>query len=260
MYRLILLSLVILLSNELSAQRIKDVFPLNREFKRGGLFIEPQATISFGNKDENDFQSSDSLYKYTEEGRGKFGYGLEVGWFHSYKNPMLIHYIEFAAAYRFLQGEARHEGTLNHLGGMHSFESKNNFKNQYLTASFRATNATQLGDFTYLSTSLGLNYNYLLSSKYDREIAHPAFEEKFHDEHSLQLHLKIGVGFRLSRQLVAVPSIETPLLSLLPTDNFNPALPFYHTKYHPVYIGIKFMFLRDDPLNCNAPTYNGPLN
>lgn len=239
------------------AQLDKDIFPLNREFKRGGFYIAPQATVSIGNKEENTYQNQDSSYHYKVTGRGKWGYGLEVGWFHSFKKARLIHYLDAGIAYRLFKGAAEHSGELTSLNGQQFFESENEFSNQYLVASIRATNATQLGKWTFLSTSLGLNYNYLLADDYERGNDYPR-DETFLDDQSLQLHLQVGIGMRLSRQLIGIPYVETPLLTALPSDDINPAFPFFSAHYQPIIIGIKFLFLREDPMNCNAPTFDGP--
>lgn len=254
-FLLLSLSLFVLASN---AQLNKDIFPLNREFKSGGFYLAPQATVSIGNFEEGQYQNQDTTYNYEVTGRGKWGYGLELGWFHSFKNSRFIHYLDAGVAYRLFKGAAEHEGELSTLNGQRLYQSDNEFSNQYLVASLRASNATQLGKLTYLSTALGLNYNYLIADDYQRETTYPAFEEEFLADQSLQLHLQMGIGMRMSRQLIAIPYIESPLLTVIPTDDINPAFPFFSARYQPFIIGIKFLFLREDPMNCNAPVFDGP--
>lgn len=236
----------------------KDIFPLNREFKRGGLYIAPHATYTLGNNNEDTYTNLDTTYDYSIDGKGKFGYGLEVGWFHSFKNARLIHYLEAGVAYRVFKGKAEHSGELTTLSDRQPFESENEFSNQYLVASFRASNATQLGRMTYLSTALGLNYNYLLADDYEKSSPYPHFEEEFQADQSLQLHLQIGIGMRLSRMLIAIPYIESPLLTAIPEGDIKPSFTYFSTDYQPFIIGIKFLLLREDPENCNAPTFDGP--
>ncbi|MEX2380579.1 MAG: hypothetical protein WD530_07530, partial [Vicingaceae bacterium] len=105
----------------------KDIFPLNREFKRGGLYIAPHATFTLGDKNEDTYRHLDSTYDFSIDGKGKFGYGLEVGWFHSFKNARLIHYLEAGVAYRVFKGKAEHSGELTTLSGQQAFESENEF-------------------------------------------------------------------------------------------------------------------------------------
>tara|TARA_R110002096_G_scaffold109056_7_gene238638 strand:+ start:1675 stop:2457 length:783 start_codon:yes stop_codon:yes gene_type:complete len=257
MYKTPLFFLLLIFSSLTYAQLNKDVFPLNRGFKRGGLYISPQLTTSIGSKSDGNYSVVDTNYAYTVDGKGKLAYGLEVGWFHSFKNPLLIHYLEAGLSYRLFKGEATHDGTLSNPLGSRNFLSDNNFSNQYIVASLRAVNAKQLGKWTFLSTALGVNFNYELGNSYERSAPYPLPEEEFLGQNSLQVHLQLGIGFRVSRQLIIMPTIESPLITAYPTDDINPAFPFFSTNYQPIIIGLKFFFLREDPENCNAPTYKG---
>jgi len=239
------------------AQLSKDVFPLTREFKKGGFYVAPLATVSIGNKEEGSYSVVDTTYNYEVIGRGKWGYGVEVGWYHSFKEPYFIHYLEADISYRVFKGAADHQGTLSSPLGSKFYQSDNMFSNQHLSAAVRAVNAKQLGKKSFLSTALGVNFNYQLAESYDRSDFYPLDNETFLNKTSLQLHLQVGVGFRVSRQLILMPTVETPLLTGLPTGNLNPAFPFFNAHYQPIIIGLRFMFIREDPMNCNAPVYQG---
>jgi hypothetical protein len=237
---------------------LRDVFPLNREFKRGGFYISPLATVSIGNKETGQYSLADTSYAYEVIGRGKWGYGLELGWFHSFENPRLIHYLEGAISYRMFQGHAEHEGTLDKGLSTTNFSSENDYKVQLATAVVRAVNAKQLGKFSFLHNALGINFNYRFSDSYERSSTYPyQEEERFMKQSVLQLHYQLGVGFRLNRTMIVMPTIETPLITAYPSEDINPAFPFFSVKYHPLIIGVRFMFLREDPMNCNAPVYEG---
>ncbi|MEQ8625446.1 MAG: hypothetical protein RJQ00_03420 [Vicingaceae bacterium] len=242
------------------AQLAKDVFPLTREFKKGGFYIAPLATVSIGNKEEDFYSDVDTTYSYEVIGRGKWGYGIELGWYHSFKEPYFIHYLEAGVSYRVFRGAAEHEGTLDNQLTSSFYKSDNTFSSQHLSAAIRAVNAKQLGKKSFLSTALGVNFNYEIAESYDRSDFYPLDDEAFLNETSLQLHLQMGVGFRVSRQLILMPTIETPLITALPFDNLNPAFPFFSANYQPIIIGLRFMFIREDPMNCNAPVYDGIMN
>ncbi len=98
-----------------------------------------------------------------------------------------------------------------------------------------------------------MNYNYSFSQSFERENNYPNGYETFLDKSNLQAHIQLGYGFRLNKQLLMIPTLETPIVSVLPTDNLNPAFPFFSANYHPLIIGLKFMLIRKDPVNCNAP-------
>jgi len=249
--------LLIIFSTGSFAQMTKDIFPLTREFKKGGFYVAPLATISIGNKAEDFYSTEDTNYTYEVIGRGKWGYGVELGWYHSFKEPYFIHYLEAGISYRVFRGAAEHEGTLDNQLTKTTYKSDNTFSNQYISAAIRAVNAKQLGEKSFLSTALGLNYNYQIAENYERSDFYPLDDEEFLKESSLQLHLQMGVGFRVSRQLILMPTIETPLITALPFDNLNPAFPFFNASYQPIIIGLRFIFIREDPMNCNAPVYEG---
>lgn len=242
------------------AQLSKDVFPLTREFKKGGFYIAPLATVSIGNKEEGKYSIVDTSYNYEVIGRGKWGYGIELGWYHSFKESYFIHYLEAGVSYRVFKGAAEHEGTLSTPQRSTLYKSDNTFSNQHLSAAVRAVNTKQLGKKSFLSTALGLNFNYQFAESYDRSEFYPLNNEEFLNTTSLQLHLQVGLGFRVNRQLILMPTIETPLLTGLPTGNLNPAFPFFNAHYQPIIIGLRFMFIREDPMNCNAPVYQGIPN
>lgn len=252
--------LLISITFSLKAQMNRDEFPLTREFKKGGFYVSPLATFSFGSKKTGSYSIADTTYDYEVAGRGKLAYGIELGWFHSFKQPRLIHLIEAGLSYRVFKGEAEHEGTLSNPIGTELFKSDNTFSNQYIVASVRAVNTKQWGKKSFLYTSLGANFNYEIANSYDRSSVYPLSDEEFLNETSLQIHLQVGVGFRISRQMIIMPTIETPLLTILPTDGINPAFPFFSTNYQPIIIGLRFMFIREDPMNCNAPVFQGLPN
>ena len=239
----------------------RDVFPLSREFKKGGFFVAPQLTYSLGGKNEGNFNFADSSYQFETNGSGKISFGLEAGWFHSFKRKQFIQLIEGAVAYRIFKGSAEHDGKLSYPDGEQLFESDNEFDAQLIVASFRAKNIQPIGKHSFLSIGAGVNYNYLLSSDLDRSRPYPSADrEKSLSSSTLQAHLQIGIGFRLSRKLLLIPTLESPFLRLDDLNEFKPAFPFFSTDFHPLIFSLRFQFLREDPEHCNAPTYEGPLN
>ncbi len=241
------------------AQMAKDVFPLSRQYKKSGFYISPLATISFGNNKEGVFnQAADTSYEYEVTGRGKWAYGLELGWFQTFDNALLFDFIEGGIGYRLFQGAAEHEGELKVLNNaIANVKSDNEFKAHTLVATLRAVKARQLGKKSFFTYALGANFNYLFSKSYDRGESYPNSYETFLNESSLQIHVQVGVGFKVSDKLLLIPTLETPLVTAYPTDQLNPAFPFFEANYHPLIIGLKFMFLREDPVNCNAPVFEG---
>lgn len=250
--------LFLVMSISVHAQLTKDVFPLNRQYKKSGFYVAPLATISFGNSKEDVFSYADTSYEYKVTGRGKWGYGIELGWFQTFDNALLFDFVEGGLGYRLFQGAAEHEGELKVSNStIANIKSDNEFKAHTLNAVLRAVKARQIGKHSFLTYALGANFNYLIAKSYDRENSYPNSYESFLNESSLQLHFQLGVGFRLTDKLLMIPTLETPLVTAYPTGKLNPAFPFFEANYHPLIIGLKFMFLREDPVNCNAPQLPG---
>ena len=251
--RLLISCFCLFLSFSSVAQLQKDILPLNREFKRGGFFISPEATISIGNKVGNEINFSDSSYSYEDIGRGIWRYGISLGWFHSFKRKQPIQFLEGSISYRVFKGETEHSGVLTESNTTSNFFSENIYSNQYINLGLRAKSFKQLGTFTFLTFGLGLNYYQEIANDYSRSSSYPQIEEEFASEGNFQIHFQVGVGFKLTDKLILIPTIETPLLTLIPSDQLNPAWPFFNANYQPFVIGFQLMFLREDPLNCNAP-------
>ena len=250
-----LVAVLIFIGFSAFSQFNRDIFPLNRQYKKSGFYISPLATISFGNKETGQINLVDTTYKYEVIGRGKWGYGVEAGWYQTFDNLMFITFIEGGLSYRMFQGAAEYQGDwfVNETN-VASIKSDNTFKIQTAVATIRAVNVKELENKSFFTFALGVNYNYIISSSYKRSAAYPSAAEKFLKSSSLQAHFQIGYGFKVSDKLLLIPTLETPLITGLPTDDINPAFPFFSAKYHPLIIGLRFMFLREDPENCNSPT------
>lgn len=253
--------LILLISSSTFAQLSRDIFPLNREFKNGGFYLSPLLTYSYGPSTKNEQRFNDTLYQYELSELGKLGYGLELGWFQSFENPILVHYVEGGLSYRRFSGTVEHKGelTLPDFTQL-NYYSKNEFTIQTVSASFRAVHAKQLGQLSFLNLALGANVNYLLSKNYSRKGEYPTdpTQEKFPSDLHAQLHFQVGVGLRLTEKIILVPHLEIPLVNVYPTDDLFPPFTFFDADTFPLIVGFKLMFLRKDPFNCNAPIYNGP--
>jgi len=245
--------------NSLKAQLNKNLFPLDRDYANSSFYISPALTHSFVFETTNgDFQSNDSLYSYSEEGKGRLAYGIEIGLYQAFERPNLFHYFEGGLAYREFRGEANHEGVLQlATSPLRNLSSENTFKNRYLSATLRGVRADQIGKFTFLHSAIGFNANYLLTAEQERSNAYPNGFETFDRELNLQAHFQIGLGIRLTELVVFIPNVEIPFQNLLDFEPLEARIPAFSSKYQPVLFNFKLLFLRKNLENCNAPTYDG---
>lgn len=251
--KLFLCLIFVLFVQFVNGQMIKDVFPLSREFRKGGLYVAPLGTYSIGNKIEGVISDTAFNYDYETQGKGKFGYGIEVGWFHTFKGYQVGDFFEGGISYRRFAGEADHSGLLRNDTAFAEIRSANKLTTQFVTASFRAVDVINLEPGKFFTWGLGLNYNYLFSSNYQRGSDYPNSFERFQSQSSVQGHVQIGFGVKVAKKVLLMPTLETPLFTVYPTGDFNPAFTFFSAKYQPIIVGLRFMFLREDPVNCNAP-------
>jgi len=236
------------------------VFPLDRELRNGGFMLAPGLTYTFAPKISGTSIETDSLnVSYEANASGKFGGFIHAGWFHSFEDPSIIHFIDFGVSYKLFRGETAEKNTIR--TGLDSMSIENNvysYSDHNLGLYFNATHATHLGLNTFLSNSLGVNADYIFIKDKTYSGDSPAANPFTPDDLTVQLHYKFGIGFRAFKKLLIVPSIETPILTLFPFDNGKSTLNYFNNNYRPILVSIQFYFLRDDPVNCASPTYNGP--
>ncbi len=257
---LLLISILICVSTQAQMRKNRgDVFPLDRELRKGGLLIAPGLTYTLaGSKTDNSFSIEDTTYNYQAAPKGKLGFMLHLGWFHSFENPRLIDYIDFGLSYKYFTGEEQYKGSNNSIPFSEVYyESQNTFKDHNLGVFFNATNTYNYTPNAFISNSLGVNFDYTFIKNRDRSTAYPIYQETFQNPSTAQLHYKIGFGFRVAKKLLVVPSIETPILSVYKFDNGKSTLQYFSSRYRPILFTLQFYFLRDKGVDCNAPTYNG---
>lgn len=122
---------------------------------------------------------------------------------------------------------------------------------QHVSALFRAIRASQLGKFTFLTYGPGLNFDYHL--KDNREINLVGFENSNQD-YKLQAHFQLGIGIRMTEQVIFLPQIEIPLMEAYPSGKWQAAHNFAENQLYPLLFQFKIILLRKDLMNCNAPT------
>lgn len=231
-------------------------FPLDRQFKKWGFYVAPELNYLITSaKTNHKLSDITGNYNFETEGSGKIGYGIELGGYYSFSNLVFIDYIEAGIGYRKFNGESIHKGLLNNTT---KYYSENTLDVPLMEASVRITNVRQLGKHSFLTNSFGLNLNYFFSEKYIRSSRYPMRFENFIDNPNFQIHYQIGIGLRMTKKLLMIPSIETPIFDIIPYDGLKTGFQFFSHDYQPLIFKIRFMFLQDDPVNCNAPRFDGP--
>jgi len=244
----------------IDAQVNRKTFPLSREFKKSGFSISPLATISFGNKSDLKLFANAAGFKWEhiEVGRGTWNGGVELGWFKTVEGYQIGDYFETAISYRRFSGVHYLEETNinvpsgSTLAGFKEYE--NSWRFETITVAVRIIDIALQKPSSFLTWGVGVNYDYLLANRFNSDWPQGFSNEKPMDNmHAVKVHLQVGYGFKMTKHLFLIPTVETPLLTVLPSSSLNPAIQFLDVQYQPLVIGFKFMFLRKDPVNCNTP-------
>lgn len=241
------------------AQVNRKTFPLSREYKKSGFSVAPLATVSFGNSSTTKrVLDNGREVAYEEVGRGTWNAGLELGWYKTFEGYKVGDYFEAAVSYRRFSGVHYLEfDTLTPLATVNSpIDFENSFEIQKFSIALRAIDIAWQKPKSFLTWGFGVNYDYLFSSTYENEFP-VGFESvsQFEDRHAVQVHFQLGYGFTVAKNIRFIPTLETPIVGFLP-ESPNPGLRFFDVHYQPLVIGLKLMFLRKDPVNCNAPKLN----
>jgi hypothetical protein len=233
----------------------KDQFPLSREFKNSFIYVAPGLTYTIPIAEgELLFNVIDTnINHYTRPQEGVISYAFEIGWYHTFERPRFFHYLDAGIAYRKFIGNSEFELEKTWDGGQLSQTADGRYDVAQITGVFRLIRSQQLGKFTFLTFGPGINFDYQLS---DNSSNSPFLENYLDDANRGHLHLQVGLGLRLTEKLIFQPQIELPILEFYTLGDLVPEHEFYNSKHYPILLSFRFMFLRKDLMNCNAPTLN----
>lgn len=235
-----------------------NIFPKYGNYKNKGWVFNPGMTYmmpTFKNPDQTLWVASDSSYNVDYSGTGNVGVMLEIGRFISIENSRIISYIDFAVGAKMLNGKESFEATLNSDTESNEVFGSGSFSQTYITASFNATNTFVLSDELAVHNSLGLNLDYDFASVYDYNDGGLGMGLSTPSDLLLQFHYKLGFGFKASKNLFIIPSVETPLVTLIEYDDLKSTTKIFNSRYRPLLFRVTFMLL-DQKADRKCPTKN----
>ncbi len=254
MNRLFALAFGLLVVASLSAQGIygrkrPEIFPTDGKMRRGGFYFAPGITYTlprFKDKEENVFRIADTSYTALFQPKGKVGFYLEAGWFHATNDPVILDYWDFGLAYKQLKGAEQFTGTVLRGDSIGHFAGEGAFNDQHLTLHANANKLFQVRDYQFIQFSLGANLDWRFGTAHDYTADFTALNRwVFPPAFTGQVHAKLGYGFKLTQQLMVIPAIETPIFSIQPNDDGNLGrLQWFSSKYRPLILSVRFLFLR----------------
>lgn len=224
-----------------------EIIPTDGKMRRGGLYVAPGITYTltrFKDEEETVFDSGDSSYTATYDPGGRIGLYLEAGWFHASRDPWIVDYWDFGLAYKQLKGTENSTGLLVRGDSSAALAGAGSFNAQYLTAHVNANKFIQTGDYQFVQLSLGANADYSIGSAHDHTGDPVIDQHVFPPDLIAQVHVKAGYGFKVSRRLLLIPAIETPVFSVVPEDQGLGQLQWFSSLYRPLIFSVRFLFLR----------------
>jgi len=256
-----LILLATLATAELCAQpmsrRRPDIIPLDGKAKRIGWFVGPGITYTlprFKNEEEEVFRNDSLRYMATYDPNGKLGLYLEAGATWYTRDPVIIDYFDLGVAYKNFRGAESYTGTLLRGDTMAPLAGEGYFAERLLTVAFNANKFFPTGDYQFVQLSLGANADLRLGSEYSHTGDPFLNRHAFPPDLIVQGHVKLGYGFKVTGRMLVIPALETPVFSVLPTDQGFGKLQWFSSTYRPLILSVRFLFLRArNGFDCPPP-------
>lgn len=236
-----------------SGRQHRPLYQIGNRFHNGGWHFAPGITRTF----PADAQRSDqrlmnidgqpsTVYTGDFEAAGRLGLYLEVGKQYFFNEPLLFHYIDFGLHFKQLRGAERFTGEIAAEGSMLAVENNGTFNDGFLGLYFNANHIVQLTDRSFLQFGIGLNADYRLLERRTFEGVAEPFIQEFADPFQGQLHLRAGFGIRPEMGILIIPTLETPILNIVPLYDGKSTLPYFSSRYRPVILSVRILFFGEN--------------
>ena len=252
MIRSLLFLLALLVAAPFHAQSLmgrkkKDIIPLDGQAKRIGWFVAPGLTYTLprsNNAEEEVFRSGDTSYTATYDPDGRLGLYLEAGLTWYTRDPVVVDYFDAGFAYKNLRGSESFSSLLQRGDSAAELLGEGDFAERLLTFNVNANKFIQTRNYQFVQLSLGANVDYRIGSAYEHSGDPLLNEHAFPPDLIGQAHFKVGYGFKLTGHLILIPTLETPVFSVVPTDQGFGQLQWFSSTYRPIILSVRFLFLR----------------
>lgn len=198
-----------------------------------GWFVNPGLTYMMGNS------ANDNTDAYNLTPSGLPGYYVEAGMEHLFKKAnKIVHYFDWGIG-------------VKHFGGQEAYNPNSgekvrgnfNFGNAFGRADIH--NVWQLTKWNFIDQSIGFNFDYrIYGGKEDTDYT-GSTGLAYTDMPKMvgQFHYSIGWGLKVRDGFFIVPTFQTPILTLLPFNDFNPGHTWFQSRYQPMIFTVKFAWL-----------------
>lgn len=239
----------------------KPLFPVDdTNYKLSGWLVGAGVTYTFSlpSVTEQAYQlGNDSILTANFDASGNPGFLVEVGRF-TMTYSKIVPYIDYGFLFKLIRGTEDYSGYLSEADNQNSTlisQSTASFSNYYVSAFFNANNTIRVSEFGFIQNSLGLNLDYRVIETVKGTAPSFPTSQTTSEVFLVQLHYKLGYGFRLDKKHYLTFTLETPILTAYPWDSGKSTIAFFDSRYRPVLFSVRLMFLNANSRpNCNKPT------
>lgn len=236
----------------------RDVFPSHGDFQRQGWIISPMLTYTLGPVKEASqrlFAPNDQVFDIDYRASGRMGVGIEVGRFYLIDASPVIHSVELSLGLKTFRGIERFDATLDDSNRTTPYilRGDGDFMFTYATANVRMNNVKQISDYSFFQNSIGINADYMISGSQRYNDRGLPITTAMGEQFMFQMNYRFGLGFKITKSVIAVPSVETPILSFAPWDDMKSTLSVFNSRYRPLIFRVSFLLL-DKKANRKCPS------
>ncbi len=216
---------------------------------------------------------------FTITPEAKLGFYAEFGLAHfpkwkgtpikALKKSRIIDYFDWGFGYSLIRGKEETEITYkNAFGDVISTQTEyGELKNGYVYGRYSAHSLVYFGKKKivkvrkhFIDNSIGFQFSYCASpgtSEYSNNNFYTNFVprnyEGLNDEKlAAQFVYSLGVGIRLNKAWMFVPSVTLPIVTVNNWDGFNAYFDWYSSGYWPIQAQVKFIKLFEKPNKCGV--------
>lgn len=249
--RTLLVAVLLCLSASAWAQ-YRELMPIvdKNEYQSKGWFFAPGITL-MAPTDADRIPTRvikptgvlDTLYSGVFNARSRVGLYLEGGRHHFTDKFIGLHAWDYGVHVKMLRGREDFEGRVKVDTSLLAVNNMGKFSQTFAGAFINASNILRLNNAWHVQNSLGLNADFRVLSRINYQGPTTGMLQQYPNWMLFQLHYKLGFCWKADPGLYFMPSIETPILSLYPFDDGKSTMQYFSTRYRPLIISVRVMFL-----------------
>lgn len=201
-----------------------DAFPAPLQYKMKGWYFSPGLTLM---PPQTFSFVKDIITNESEGPRSKMGAFLAIGRYKIFEYPGIFRYLDYGLAYKSLRGKEVNTGE--------------KFGDHFVSGHFNLNNSIHINKYSFIQNTLGINADYAIL-RFNTGDSPSAF--------ITSLHYKFGFGYKVNKKLMIIPSIETPILNILPFEQGRSSMAYLSSRYRPMIISLRFLLLKEKFDEC----------